>query len=659
MKRGENLESIPTDLIMEIFSRLPAKSVARFRTLSKLWGSMLYRPYFTELFLTRSFARPRLLFLVQRFNDNLFFSSPQPQNRYDKSSLVVAATFHMKFLGNIDSYVCSCGLIYFHGRLISKKEVRVICNPITAKYAILPKLTTSSIVNFLGFDPIDKQYKVLIMKQLPYDSPVHHILTLETGQMRWRRIQCPLIHGVCCKGICINGVLYYLACEIDKTSQDQTYLLVCFDVRSEKFKFVDAKCSFDNWSTTMINYKGKLGVINWKYGIELNMWVLEDMEKHEWSKYVYTFPENNKAHDLDLGLDGVTAAGEIVFSSWKSTCKPFYVFYYNPGRNTLHNVEIQGFVDIHEEPHCRFYTTVDYVEDLSVNDAKQLNSSIYASSMKNKRSLNIITNERDNREDEERRIRRRRHRHKRRDRDDHWSDKQYKKRMERNWKNVVEEEIQCLLNHDPFPLCDGICINGVLYYLAERFLESPCVIVCFDVRDEKFKFIDAKCFGADTTLINYKGKLGALDYEYDKSGGSLNIDQLLIDLGKVSVVGMTATCDIVLANHNTCKPFYVYYFNPERNTFTSLEIQGFGDNLETLENCGGVFAFLDHVEDLNVNDAKHFKSSRVNKGLNIIRKRPKPPQRLHTSRDSRPLATLLHLRRTSSRQASCRTSTTY
>ncbi|EFH69965.1 hypothetical protein ARALYDRAFT_890783 [Arabidopsis lyrata subsp. lyrata] len=373
----------------------------------------------------------------------------------------------MKFLGNINSYVCSGGLIYISNMWISEKVVQVICNPITGKYAILPNLIRNSTMSFFGFDPIDSQYKVLIRKHIAYND--HYILTLGTGKMRWRKIQCPLIHGFSCEGICINGVLYYLAYKFDITSDDKTHLLVCFDVRSEKVKFVDANCVFDDWSTTLINYKGKFGVINWKYddayAIELSMWVLED-EKHEWSKYVYTFPEINKAHDLDLRLDGVTAAGEIVFSRWKSTCKPFYVLYYNPGRNTLQNVEIQGFGDIHEasRPHCSVYTTVDYVEDLSVNDAKQLNSSIYAPSLKNKRSLNIIMkrpkpqhweevrerdkdkryddgvsreihkerrNERDNREDEERRIRRRRRRYERRDRDDHWSDKQYKKRMER------------------------------------------------------------------------------------------------------------------------------------------------------------------------------------------------------------------------------------
>ncbi|KAL1218466.1 putative F-box protein [Cardamine amara subsp. amara] len=80
-----NLELIPTDLIMEIFSRLLIKSIGRFRSVSKLWGSMLGSPEFTALFMTRSPSCPRLLFAVQGQDDEWhFYSAPQPENPYEK-----------------------------------------------------------------------------------------------------------------------------------------------------------------------------------------------------------------------------------------------------------------------------------------------------------------------------------------------------------------------------------------------------------------------------------------------------------------------------------------------------------------------------------------------------------------------------------------------
>ncbi|KAG7561221.1 F-box associated interaction domain [Arabidopsis thaliana x Arabidopsis arenosa] len=107
------------------------------------------------------------------------------------------------------------------------------------------------------------------------------------------------------------------------------------------------------------------------------MWVLEDVEKHEWVKYVYSLPENEVLDSCDFSVAGVTTRGEIVLCM-KYTCKPFYVFYFNPEKNTLQSVEIQGFGANLEavENRGRVYAFVNHVEDLSVNDAKQLKSSI-------------------------------------------------------------------------------------------------------------------------------------------------------------------------------------------------------------------------------------------------------------------------------------------
>ncbi|ESQ33741.1 hypothetical protein EUTSA_v10009326mg, partial [Eutrema salsugineum] len=314
--------SIPFDLSLSIFSRLPAKSIARFCCVSKQWGSMLHHPYFTELFLTKSWTRPGLLFILKGHHECSVFSSPQLQHPYGKSSLVVvSADFHVN-------------------KLITEKKgedalVPVICNPTTRQYATLPKLETDGMSrSFLGFDPIDKQFKVLVvMASCPLYSDDHRILTLETGKMGWRKIQCPLTQTPISQGICINGVLYYLA--------DYIALIVCFDVKSEKFKFIEAvECFY----ATLINYKGKLGGIRHKYNcdsntLELRMWVLEDVEKQEWSKYIYTLQDDRFVDLRYFTVAGVTTMGEIVLSMYKS--KLFYVFYFNPERSTHQSVEIQ------------------------------------------------------------------------------------------------------------------------------------------------------------------------------------------------------------------------------------------------------------------------------------------------------------------------------
>ncbi|XP_002891475.2 putative F-box protein At5g42430 [Arabidopsis lyrata subsp. lyrata] len=292
MNRERTLDSTPCDLFLEIISRLPAKSIGRCRCVSRLWGSMIRGPYFTELFLTRSSARPRVLFAVKRDREWLFFSSPHPQNLYEKWPLVVATDFHTKFSEDINEYICrySSGLIHFSDRWISKEEV--ICNPITGQYTILPKLMSYGVSrSVVVFDPIDKHHKVFRMNSVCYNETVHYIMTLGTEKLTWRKIQCrPLSYRDGHEGICINGVYYYFAVRTDKEYYE-THVIVCFDVRSEIFKFIEVE-SFYN--SQLMNYKGKLVAINLTYNdsggrlhFELHTWVLEDVdEKHESSKCV-------------------------------------------------------------------------------------------------------------------------------------------------------------------------------------------------------------------------------------------------------------------------------------------------------------------------------------------------------------------------------------
>ncbi|CAA7047994.1 unnamed protein product [Microthlaspi erraticum] len=154
------------------------------------------------------------------------------------------------------------------------------------------------------------------------------------------------------------------------------------------------------------------------------------------------------------------------------------------------------------------------------------------------------------------------------------------------------------------------------------------IIVGFDVRSEKFEIVfypeDDSC-----QLINYMGKLGVVysdgyyddddDYaielhvwvleDFEKREWS-NYDYILRDdkvwHNNVSVVGVTATGEIVLSmiRYASKKRFYVLYFNPETETVQRVEIKGFGAYNEEHGEYFSVDTFVNHVEDLNVNDGK-------------------------------------------------------
>ncbi|KAL1203800.1 putative F-box protein [Cardamine amara subsp. amara] len=212
-------DSIPADILIDIFLRVPAKSIGRFRCVSKFWKSILGRPDFTELFLTKSVARTGIFFAVEDKDEEdllLVFSSPQPLNPNNNSCLV--ATHYKSFPKHFPNGVleiCNslCGFVFLQS--LSGKQ-RVICNPVTGECITLrslPNVTSNRIMgNYLGFDPINKQFKVLCMTWSRNGTPnTHWVLTLGTGKRIWRTIQYPFVfHYSRCR-ICINGVLYYIS----------------------------------------------------------------------------------------------------------------------------------------------------------------------------------------------------------------------------------------------------------------------------------------------------------------------------------------------------------------------------------------------------------------------------------------------------------------
>ncbi|XP_024005913.1 LOW QUALITY PROTEIN: F-box protein DOR [Eutrema salsugineum] len=204
---GESSSSsmpIPIDLVFEIFSRLPLKSIATCRCVSKLWSSILRRPDFTELFLTRSSARPQILFAGRRDGELFFSSSSEPKVPVSNSSPLVP--YHARFTfdssseirGHVHGLVCVENIRILEGK---KEIVVVLCNPSTGQSLTLPNLKTRiiGVRSLFGYDPIDKQYKVLSMTRPRVEDDVecedHQVLTLGgTGNLSWRTIKCCIPH---------------------------------------------------------------------------------------------------------------------------------------------------------------------------------------------------------------------------------------------------------------------------------------------------------------------------------------------------------------------------------------------------------------------------------------------------------------------------------
>ncbi|KAG7573306.1 F-box associated domain type 3 [Arabidopsis suecica] len=292
----------------------------------------------------------------------------------------------MKFLFNfsferfspINGLLCLRHECILKGR---KKPVwgSVICNPSTGQSLPLPRMKTRRSFggkSFFGYDPIQKLFKVLSMT-LPYgiyngNCEEYQVLTLGTGKLSWRLIECCRPHFPVYNEVCINGVLYYLACV-----NGFLEVVVYFDFGSEKFRFMKVMENFSgavrpgNVNTTLINYNGKLGLLmsgglgcDNRISGSIELWVLEDPEKHEWSKHIYVLPPlwRNVVGEAELDFVGMIGTNEIVLSQ-RCLYERSYIFYYNITRNTIVKVEIQG-MELFER--SRLHTFLNHVENVKL-----------------------------------------------------------------------------------------------------------------------------------------------------------------------------------------------------------------------------------------------------------------------------------------------------
>ncbi|CAA7018519.1 unnamed protein product [Microthlaspi erraticum] len=334
-----SFDLIPVDLfINNILSRLPVKSLAQCRCVSKLWSSIVRRPNYHLLFPIKSPAtpKPRLLYALEKETKLLFFSSPQPPKpsvRYlpptRHTSFSSEYCYEVKTYPPVNGLVCS-------QHIGNKCLWAVISNPITGEFVTTPKVTSKWPLSkeriHFGYDPIGKQFKVLLSTWF-LGSHVSQVLTLGTGNLSWRNIECFILHHYYYKGedegICINGVLYYQVI-IDKKRS-----ILCFDVRSEEFSFINLDQVNQVIKATtiwerpliLIDHKGKLGAIDSDLSNLSNVWVLENAEEHKWfNMHQIQRPNIMKPPFFSAAMIG---SGQLVFYLTIKPRRPFNIFYYN------------------------------------------------------------------------------------------------------------------------------------------------------------------------------------------------------------------------------------------------------------------------------------------------------------------------------------------
>ncbi|RID45335.1 hypothetical protein BRARA_I02075 [Brassica rapa] len=348
---------IPLDLQINTLLKLPVKSLLRFRSVSKLWSSIITSQQFRNhhLNIASSSPPPRLLIAFEDFYGAklLVVSIPNPNVVLSSSSSSYKDLSLVNIKGKI-VYNAGRGLICVGAGF----ENVGICNPSTRQVHNLPhfKFKQTQIVcprpmYIVGYDPVGDQYKVLALDDLPWR--LEHKIVVLGGEETWREspcVACP--HVVCTKGLYMNGTVYYGAFMKDIDSPHNS-IIVRFDVRSETFNIfkvpsklvpVGHECMWKErgWSATdktLINYGGKIGVVESPSVCGFRLWVVEDAEKEEWSMGTFHLPESYVGVDFEV-MD-TFSSGEVCLVS-KEWSDPFCLFYYKLEKRSMRSVAIEG-----------------------------------------------------------------------------------------------------------------------------------------------------------------------------------------------------------------------------------------------------------------------------------------------------------------------------
>ncbi|TMW87336.1 hypothetical protein EJD97_020088 [Solanum chilense] len=300
--------SIPQDIVVEILSWLPAKSLMRFKCVTKFFNSIIFDSDFTNIHKHRSLIRPDGTKFFLHGSD--FYCTSQ-----NSASILQIESFdELPFHIHIDTLLNCVNDLFLLWQPLSAQPATIL-NPSTREVRYLPNLIEGfSWCHYsLGFEPEENKYKVLSTTIYDQNCCIKNMVFTLGIDESWRETEHipPLI--LCKPGVCINGVIYRFVFH-------RGLAIVAFDVKTENSKLIALKDVSHGWSYELIEVKGKLAVVEYEIRSyeKIHLFVFEQTRKgEEWKSYAIQFPSTWKYIQqeiiLDVKLSCTSCDGKILF----------------------------------------------------------------------------------------------------------------------------------------------------------------------------------------------------------------------------------------------------------------------------------------------------------------------------------------------------------
>lgn len=200
------MSDVPTEIITAIFSRLPVKSLLRFRCVSKTLCCLIDSPYFIKYHLNQS--------LISKSNSHRTIISVCNgkiySSEFDSNRLNLLSQLGTEIVGSCNGLLC----------LLLGQEIYLF-NPSTREHKLLPSLPDRASrreVYGFGYDSVNDDYKVVRIRR-HLKKPEREFMVYSLMSNSWRRIEdfpyifYGILHpsgSVMDQSVFVNGALHWL-----------------------------------------------------------------------------------------------------------------------------------------------------------------------------------------------------------------------------------------------------------------------------------------------------------------------------------------------------------------------------------------------------------------------------------------------------------------
>ncbi|OVA05242.1 F-box domain [Macleaya cordata] len=379
--------------LREILSRLPVKSLMRFKCVCKRWQSLIQDHSFVDLHLTQSQRRPDLLIAVPGEDVVRFFSAEDTFEGGAAIHRIEIPSWGHGALGSINGLICFVDLLEpatcIYNLSTREKTPWIKTSVKREKIRLGFDYRQEGPVFGFGFDPATKEHKVICMWEIFRftTKPSYELIggtaekickVLTVGKNTWRRIDDVPPYMLRGRAIYANGSIYRRNAGLRFLECPEFEVIVAFDVGSEKFRSIpipnfivdtwDSHGKCDLRTDYLLEINGRIAIVDEITAHAVRLWIChENKEKmtSRWTENTITLP--SVLDGRHLFPDAIPGTNQIVIQgdSTPRGCLP--LFYYDLKKKTYKKVEITGISPSMESP--QIYT---FVESLLPVDKQQL-----------------------------------------------------------------------------------------------------------------------------------------------------------------------------------------------------------------------------------------------------------------------------------------------